>query len=94
MPIFFSTKLKKFKLPSLNRRVASNKYYLDFKLNNKNGLCQLVDLRGYWSLELNFLDEILANQGFKDIIKISQFVDLAFSLREKYVKTFLYTHTP
>ena len=29
------------------------------------------DLRGYWLLELIFLDEILANQGFEVIIKIS-----------------------
>jgi hypothetical protein len=50
--------------------------------------------RGYWLRELNFLDEILANQGFKDIIEISQFVDLAFSLREKHVTTCLYAHTP
>ena len=49
---------------------------------------------GYWSLEFNFLDEILANKGLKNIIEISQFVDLAFSLREKCVKTFLYAHTP
>ena len=38
-------------------------------------------LRGYWSLELIILDENLANQSFKDIIQISQFVELAFSLR-------------
>ena len=50
--------------------------------------------KGYWSLELFFLDKILANQGFEDIIEISQFVDLAFSFREKCVKTFLYAHTP
>jgi hypothetical protein len=30
----------------------------------------------------------LANQGFKDIIQISQIVDLAFSLRDKCVKPF------
>ena len=42
----------------------------------------------YWSLELVFLDKNLANQGFEDIIQISQFVDLAFSLRQKCVKTF------
>jgi hypothetical protein len=35
-----------------------------------------ISLRGYWSLELVFLDKILANQGFEDIIQISQFVDL------------------
>jgi hypothetical protein len=52
------------------------------------------NLRGYWSLESVFLDKNLANQGFEDIIPISQFVDLAFSLREKCVKTFLYAHTP
>ena len=51
-------------------------------------------LRGYWSLELIFLDEILANQGFVDIIEISHFVNPAFSLREKCVKFFLYAHTP
>jgi hypothetical protein len=55
---------------------------------------QSASLRGYWSLELIFLDKILANQGFEYIIEINQFVDLAFSLHEKYVKTFLYAHTP
>jgi hypothetical protein len=50
-------------------------------------------LRGYWSLKLSFLDKNLANQGFEDIIQISQFVDQAFSLREKCVKTSLYAHT-
>jgi hypothetical protein len=44
------------------------------------------------SLELNVLDKILANEGSKDIIEISQFVDLAFSLREKCDKTF-FMHT-
>ena len=38
----------------------------------------ITDLRGYWSLELNFLDEIFVNQGFKDIIEISQFVPREF----------------
>jgi hypothetical protein len=51
-------------------------------------------LREYWSLELIFFDKILANQGFEDIIEISQFVDPAFSLREKCVKTILFAHTP
>jgi hypothetical protein len=55
--------------------------------------CFIVHLRGYWSLELVFLDENLANQGVEDIIQISQFEDLAFSLRERCVKTFLYAHT-
>jgi hypothetical protein len=53
-----------------------------------------TSLMGYWSLELIFLDEILANQGFQDIIEIIQFVDPVFNLREKCVKTFLYAHTP
>jgi hypothetical protein len=52
------------------------------------------NLRGYWSLELNFLDKILANQIFKDIIQISQFVELAYSLREQCAKTFLHAYTP
>ena len=51
-------------------------------------------LRGYWSLELVFLDKKLANPGFEDIIQISQFIDLAFSLRQECLKTFLYAHTP
>ena len=33
--------------------------------------------------------ENFANQGFEDIIQISQLVDLAFSLHEKCVKIFL-----
>ena len=37
-----------------------------------------------------FLDENSANQGFKDIIQMSQFVDLVFILREKCVKNFFY----
>jgi hypothetical protein len=62
---------------------------------NKNWLAQIqaqiniqfmkiesaVKRRGYWSLELIFLDENLANQGFKDIFQIIQFVELAFILR-------------
>jgi hypothetical protein len=42
----------------------------------------------------HILDEILAKQGLEDIIQISQFVKLAFSLRQKCVKTFLYAYTP
>ena len=42
----------------------------------------------------HILDKILAKHGFKDIIQISQFVELAFNLRKKYAKTFLYDHTP
>ena len=45
-------------------------------------------LRAYKSLEFNFLDKTLANQGFKYIIEISQLVELAFGLRKKYAKTF------
>ena len=45
-------------------------------------------------LELIFLDEILAHQGFGDIIEISQFVELALNLRARCAKTFLYAHTP
>jgi hypothetical protein len=40
------------------------------------------------------LDEILAEQDFKDIIQISQFVELAFILRKTCVKSFLHAHTP
>jgi hypothetical protein len=47
------------------------------KIRPKNSF--LLILREYWSLELFFLDKNLANQGFKDINQISQFVDLAFS---------------
>ena len=37
------------------------------------------DLRGYWSLELNFLDKKLAIQGSQDTIPISHFVgDIPF----------------
>ena len=43
---------------------------------------------------LTLSDEILAKQGLEDIIQISQFVELAFSLRQKCVKTFLYAYTP
>jgi hypothetical protein len=50
--------------------------------------------RGYWSLELIFLDKVLANQGVGDIIEISQFVELAFSLRARCAKIFLYAYTP
>jgi hypothetical protein len=55
---------------------------------------KMVPLRGYWSLELIFLDEISANQGVGDIIEISQFVELAFSLRSRCAKTILYAYTP
>jgi hypothetical protein len=51
-------------------------------------------LTGVLVAVIDFLDEILANQGFEDIIEISQFVELAFSLRAKYAKTFLYGYTP
>ena len=51
-------------------------------------------LRGYWSLELIFLEKILANQGVGDIIEISQFVELAFSLRARCAKIILYAYTP
>ena len=50
-------------------------------------------LKGVLVAGIDFLDKILANQGFEDIFEISQFVDLAFSFRKKYVKTFLYAHT-
>ena len=53
-----------------------------------------MSIKGVLVAELNFLDKILVDPGFNDIIEISQFVNLAFSLREKYVKTFLYAHTP
>ena len=42
----------------------------------------------------HILDKILAEQGLEDIIQISQFVELAFNLRKKFAKTFLYDHTP
>jgi hypothetical protein len=51
-------------------------------------------IKGYWSLELIFLDKISANQSFGDIIEISQFVELAFSLRARCAKTCLYAYTP
>ena len=35
-----------------------------------------------------------AKQGLEDLIQISQFVELAFSLRLKCVKIFLYAYTP
>jgi hypothetical protein len=38
--------------------------------------------------------QISDTHSLKDIIEINLFVDLALSLREKYVKTFLYAHTP
>jgi hypothetical protein len=51
------------------------------------------NLRGYLSLELIFLDKILANQSVGDIIEISQFVELAFSMRARCAETFLYAYT-
>jgi hypothetical protein len=48
----------------------------------------------WWFLIRHILDVILAKQGFKDIIQISQFVELAFILRETFVKIFLHAHTP
>jgi hypothetical protein len=42
----------------------------------------------------HILDKILAKQGFKDIIQITQFVELAFILRNSYVKFFLHAYTP
>jgi hypothetical protein len=74
-----NSKMKKKSLPLLDPKIK---------------LTYRTPLRGYWSLELVFLDGNLANHGFEDIIRISQFVDLAFSLRQKCVKTFLYVHTP
>jgi hypothetical protein len=69
---------------------------LVFRINHREYVksARYTLLRGYWSLELVFLDKNLANQGFEDIIQISQFVELSFSLREKCFKTFLYAHTP
>jgi hypothetical protein len=51
-------------------------------------------LRVWWFLIWHFIDKILAKQGLEDIIQISQFVGLAFSLRQKFAKTFLYAYTP
>ena len=51
-------------------------------------------LRVSRSLIWHILDEISAKQIVKDIIQISQFVELAFNLQKKYVKTFLYDYTP
>ena len=51
-------------------------------------------LRVSRSLIWHILDEISAKQSVKDIIQISQFVELAFNLQKKYAKTFLYDHTP
>jgi hypothetical protein len=45
-------------------------------------------LRVWWFLIWHILDKILAKQGFKDIIQISQFVELAFILRKTCVKIF------
>ena len=51
-------------------------------------------LRVSRSLIWHILDKILAKHGFKDIIQISQFVELAFILRKPCVKTFLHEYTP
>jgi hypothetical protein len=94
---FLISKSKKI----LRLKITKKNYLQDsLKFLISNRLCQKgrpsTPLRGYWSLELVFLDQNLVNQGFEDIIQISQFVhvDLAFSLREKCVNTFLYAHTP
>ena len=47
------------------------------------GISRIISsLRGYWSLELNFLDQKLAKQGFQDTSPISHLVEL--SLRGFY----------
>ena len=51
-------------------------------------------LRVSLSLIWHILDKILAKQGLEDIIQISQFLELAFSLRQKCFRTFLYAHIP
>ena len=51
-------------------------------------------LRVSRSLNWHILDKILAKQSFKDIIQISQFVELAFILRKTCVKFFLHAYTP
>ena len=51
------------------------------------------DLRVWWFLIWHILDKILAKQGFKDIIQISQFVELAFILRKTCVKFFSHAYT-
>ena len=53
-----------------------------------------MSLRVSRSLIWHILDKILAKQGVEDIIQISHFVELAFNLRKKFAKTFLYDHTP
>ena len=63
-----------------------NTQFLKFYSNSQG----ILSIKGVLVAELNFLDKILVDPGFNDIIEISQFVNLAFSLREKYVKTFLY----
>ena len=46
------------------------------------------------SLIWHIIEEILAKHGFKEIIQISQFVELAFILRKKCVKIVLHANTP
>jgi hypothetical protein len=53
-----------------------------------------LNLRVSRSLIWHFLDIILAKHGVKDIIQISQFVELAFMLRKTCVKTFFHEYTP
>jgi hypothetical protein len=70
-------------------KTLNSKYIFFWKWNFK-----IINLRVSRSLNWHILDEILAKHGFKNIILISQFVELAFNLRKKFVKTFLYDHTP
>ena len=60
----------------------------------KSALVDIVRIILRRIVPLIFLDENLANQGVKDIIQISQFVELAFSLRNICAKTFLNAYTP
>jgi hypothetical protein len=54
----------------------------------------IIELSVWWFLIWHILDKILAKQGFKDIIQITQFVELAFILRKTCVKLFLHAYTP